>query len=204
MMQSTWTYRIEDAQHLWKWFLALGIGLLLLGIVALGASVSVTLASVLLFGLLFMVSGIIQAVQAFQTRQSSGFFLHVLAGLFDLVIGVLLVTHPTVGALALTLLLAAFFLVSGLFRSIAAVSLQFLNWGWALIGGIVSLFLGVLLLVEWPESGLWFIGMCIGIDMIFHGWGWVMLASALRAARPTDHSALHQGTRAIGEHAEVS
>lgn len=204
MIPSIWNDWIEEVQRLWKWFLALGIALVILGIVALGAFVAVTLASVLLFGLLFMVSGIIQAVQAFQTRQSSGFFLHVLAGLFDLVIGVLLVTHPTAGALALTLLLAAFFLVGGLFRSVTALSLRYPSWGWSLLGGIVSLFLGVLLLVEWPGSALWFIGMCIGIDMIFHGWGWVMLALALRPARPKDHSALHQGTRAIGEHAEVS
>ncbi|MGH9785382.1 MAG: HdeD family acid-resistance protein [Terriglobia bacterium] len=195
MIQSMWTYRIEEVQRFWKWFLALGIGLVLLGMIALGASVGVTLASVLLFGALFLISGVIQTVQAFQTRQSKGFFLHLLAGVFDLVIGVLLVTHPTAGALALTLLLAAFFMVGGLFRSIAALSLRFPNWGWALVGGIVSLFLGVLLWMEWPESGLWFIGMCIGIDMIFHGWAWVMLALAARAARPTEFQASQRDTR---------
>jgi uncharacterized membrane protein HdeD (DUF308 family) len=197
MIQSMWTDRIEDVQRLWKWFLVLGITLVLLGMVALGASVAVTLASMLLFGILFIVSGIFQTVQAFQTRQSRGFFLHLLAGVFDLVIGGLIVTHPQGGALALTLLLAAFFLVGGLFRSIAAVSLRFPNWGWALMGGIVSLFLGILLWMEWPESGLWFIGMCVGIDMVFHGWAWVMLALAVRTARSTDLPASHQGTRSV-------
>jgi uncharacterized membrane protein HdeD (DUF308 family) len=65
------------------------------------------------------------------------------------------------------------------------------------MGGIVSLFLGILLWMEWPESGLWFIGMCIGIDMIFHGWGWVMLSLALRTVRSTDLPVSHQGTRSV-------
>lgn len=156
---------------------------------------AVTLASVLLFGVLFITSGVIQTIQAFQTRQSNGFFLDLLAGIFDLVIGVLLVTHPTAGALALTLLLAAFFLVGGLFRSVTALSLRFPNWGWSLLGGIVSLFLGILLWTEWPGSALWFIGMCIG--MIFHGWGWVMLTLAVRAVGSTDLPGSHQRTQPV-------
>lgn len=204
MIPSMWADRIEDEPRLWKWFLALGIVLVLLGMIALGASVAVTLASVLFFGILFIISGIFHAVQAFRTRQSKGFFLPLLAGVLDLVVGLLLVTHPAVGALTLTLLLAAFFLVGGLFRTVAALSMRFPNWGWAVLGGMVSLFLGILLWMEWPESGLWFIGMCIGIDMIFHGWGWIMLALAARAGRPTDHSAVHQGPRPPGEHAKVS
>ena len=197
MTHSMWANRIEDPQRLWKWFIALGIVLVLLGMIALGASVVVTLASVLLFGVLFIISSIFQAIQAFQTRQSKGFFLHLLAGLFDLVVGVLLVTHPTVGALTLTLLLAAFFLVGGLFRIVAALSLHFPHWGWALLGGVISILLGLLLWMEWPESGLWFIGMCIGIDMIFHGWGWIMLALAVRAAGSTDLPASYQRTRPV-------
>lgn len=197
MTHSMWANRIEDPQRLWKWFIALGIVLVLLGMIALGASVVVTLASVLLFGVLFIISSIFQAIQAFQTRQSKGFFLHLLAGLFDLVVGVLLVTHPTVGALTLTLLLAAFFLVGGLFRIVAALSMRFPHWGWALLGGVISILLGLLLWMEWPESGLWFIGMCIGIDMIFHGWGWIMLALAVRAAGSTDLPASYQRTRPV-------
>jgi uncharacterized membrane protein HdeD (DUF308 family) len=187
----------EAENNPWKWFLVLGIGLLLLGMVALWASVAVTVASMVLFGVLFVVSGMIQTVQAFQTRQSRGFFLHLLAGILDLVVGLLLVTHPTAGALGLTLLLAAFFLVGGLFRSIAALSLRFPNWGWALVGGIVSVLLGILLGMEWPESGLWFIGLCIGIDMIFHGWGWVMLALAYREGHRTGSSVPQREPRAV-------
>ena len=64
MMSSMWADSIEDVQRQWKWFLLLGIALIVLGMVALGASVVVTLASVLFFGLLFIISGIFQAVQS--------------------------------------------------------------------------------------------------------------------------------------------
>lgn len=134
MIPSIWNDWIEEVQRLWKWFLALGIALVILGIVAVGASMAVTLTSVLLFGVLFITSGVIQTIQAFQTRQSNGFFLDLLAGIFDLVIGVLLVTHPTAGALALTLLLAAFFLVGGLFRSVTALFLRYPSWGLVALG----------------------------------------------------------------------
>lgn len=194
MIQSPWTSSINDMQRLWKWFLALGIGLLVLGTAALWASVAVTLTSVLLFGILLLISGIIQVVHAFQTRQSDGFALRLIAAIFDLVIGLLMVTHPMASALALTLLLAAFFLAGGLFRGIAALSLRFPNWGWALTSGIVSVLFGLLLMMEWPESGLWFIGMYIGIDMVFNGWGWIMLALAVRPAQNGNLAAAQQGS----------
>jgi len=75
--------------------------------------------------------------------------------------------------------------------------LRFPNWGWALVGGIVSVLLGILLGMEWPESGLWFIGLCIGIDMIFHGWGWVMLALAYREGHRTGSSVPQREPRAV-------
>ena len=200
MIRSMWADGIEDVQRQWKWFLVLGIVLIVLGTLALVASVAVTIISVLFFGVLFIISGIFQAVQAFRTRQWKGFFLHSLAGVLDLVVGLLLVTHPTAGALALTLLLAAFFLVGGLFRIVTAFTVRFPNWGWTVLGGLVSLFLGILLGMEWPQSGLWFIGMCIGIDMVFNGWGWVMMALAAHAAPPSDLSMSHTGTRTAGAH----
>jgi uncharacterized membrane protein HdeD (DUF308 family) len=44
----------------------------------------------------------------------------------------------------------------------------------------VSALLGILLWVHWPGSGLWFIGLAIGIELIFRGWAWIMLAVLLR------------------------
>jgi len=36
-----------------------------------------------------------------------------------------------------------------------------------------------------PEAALWVIGLCIGIEMLFNGWAWVMLALDLRVVAKT-------------------
>jgi uncharacterized membrane protein HdeD (DUF308 family) len=41
----------------------------------------------------------------------------------------------------------------------------------------------LLLLLRWPMTGLWFIGLAVGIDLIFRGWAWVMLATMAGKAR---------------------
>src|SRR5215469_12669303 len=111
----------------------------------------------------------------------AGLFLHLIGGLLGLLIGLLVVTHPVAGALAWTLLFASFLAVMGLFRLIAAaIGLKFPRWGWAVFDGTISLGLGILLWVDWPWSGLWFLGLSVGIALILRGWSYVMFAIAIR------------------------
>jgi uncharacterized membrane protein HdeD (DUF308 family) len=91
------------------------------------------------------------------------------------------VTHPVAGALAWTLLFAAYFTVIGIFRTIAAIQLKYQSWGWAVFDGIVTLVLGLLLWAEWPASAIWFLGFALGITLILRGWAMVMFALAVRA-----------------------
>jgi uncharacterized membrane protein HdeD (DUF308 family) len=90
------------------------------------------------------------------------------------------VRYPIAGEFGLTLVLASFFIVGGVFRAIGAGALQFPQWGWAVFSGIVSVALGVMLLTQLPTSSLWFIGMAIGVDFIFDGGSFVALGAALR------------------------
>lgn len=164
----------------WGWFLALGVGQLILGTFALVASGVMTIATVLLLGWLVVVGGVFEAVVAFWARQWSGFFLHLVAGVLYIVFGGLMLAHPVGSAAGFTLLIAAMLLTSGVFRIIAAASIQHPNWGWAALDGAVSVALGLLIWVEWPASALWVIGTFVGIDMIFRGWAWVMFGLAAR------------------------
>jgi uncharacterized membrane protein HdeD (DUF308 family) len=164
------------------WFLALGIILVLLGVIALAFAVLTTIVSVLIFGWLLLIGGAIEVIHAFRTRRWGGFFLHLLTGLLGIVVGWLFVRHPVAGALTLTLLLGAFFLVEGIFRLTAAFSLRFPHWAWTVVGGVLTAVLGILLLLQWPVSSLWFIGFAIGIDMIFRGWAWMTMALTIRRA----------------------
>ena len=166
-------------------FAAAGIALILLGIVAAASSVTVTFASMLFLSGVLLAGGVIRLVSAFSAREWTGSLLLALSGLLYIAAGVVTFRHPITAALALTLLFAALFLGVGLFRVVTSLWYRFPNWGWVAAGGAVSVALGLMLWNAWPASGLWFIGLCIGIDLIVEGAGWIMLALGADTARPT-------------------
>jgi uncharacterized membrane protein HdeD (DUF308 family) len=170
----------EELKRGWGWFLALGIVLVILGVVALSWAVLTTLVSAVLFGWLLLVGGVLSVVHAFLRRRWGGFFLELFAGILYAVVGLMIVGNPAEGALALTLVIAVFLMVGGLFRIITAVTARFQHWVWVLLNGVISLLLGLMIWRQWPVSGLWVIGLFIGIDMIFYGWSLIMLALAVR------------------------
>ncbi|MCU0962186.1 MAG: HdeD family acid-resistance protein [Pirellulaceae bacterium] len=180
---------LQELRKNWGWFLALGIILVVLGMIALGASVAMTLAGVFFFGWLLIVGGVLEAVHAFWREKGwGGFFIDLLTGILYVVVGFLLVANPAASALALTLLIAFFLMFGGLFRIVVAVAVRFHNWVWLLLHGVVNLLLGLLIWRQWPLSGLWVIGLFIGIDLLFNGWSLVMLGLAARKI-PADTAA---------------
>jgi uncharacterized membrane protein HdeD (DUF308 family) len=171
---------IEEVRRNWGWFLALGIALIVLGVLALGAVGLTTIAVVLMVGWLVLIGGVLEVVSAFWARQWSGFFLHLLVGFLYVVVGLLILSHPVGAAAGFTLVLAALFLTGGIFRIVAAAMLRYPNWGWSVLDGAVSLALGILIWTGWPSSALEVIGTFVGIILIFRGWAWVMFALAVR------------------------
>src|SRR5262249_49589538 len=117
-----------------------------------------------------------------------GSLLHVLGALLRGFTGYLLIRYPGTGAVALTLVLASFFIVGGLFRVFGAGMIQFPRWGWSVFSGILSVILGVILLVQLPSS-VWFIGFAIGLDLIIEGVALVGFATAMHRM-PVPH--VHQ------------
>jgi uncharacterized membrane protein HdeD (DUF308 family) len=171
---------VHELRRNWGLLLALGIAELLLGVIALGIVRLVTLASVLFFAWLLILSGVVHLVRAFRTRGWEGVSLHLLIGILQAAVGVLLLANPAAGAASLTLLLAALFIVSGLFRIGFAVMTRIHGWGWQVLSGLVAFLLGMLISQGWPASSIWVIGTFIGIDLIFGGWAFIMLALAAR------------------------
>ena len=167
---------IQGLQKNWGWLLALGIISIILGLLALGSSAFFTVASMIFFGWILLIMGILEMVYSFWQRHWGGFFLHLLNGILAIVVGLIMILNPAASAIILTLLLAMFFMVAGLFRIITALSMRFPSWGWRLFDGIITLLLGILLWAQWPVSGFWAMGMFIGIYLIFSGWSCVMLA----------------------------
>jgi uncharacterized membrane protein HdeD (DUF308 family) len=169
-----------EAPHVrWGWLLLLGIAQIVLGTIALGDTLLVTLVSVLLLGWLLIGSAIVHIVHLFRHTEARSFW-NFATIMLDVLAGFFLIVRPAFGALTLTLVLAAFFLTSGIVRLIAAANTGTPDRFWAVLNGIISILLGVLLFVHWPVSGLWFIGLAIGIELIFRGWAWITIAFAFR------------------------
>jgi uncharacterized membrane protein HdeD (DUF308 family) len=69
----------------------------------------------------------------------------------------------------------------GVLRLIMAFQLRAMkNWGWPLIGGIAAIVLGLMILAQWPVSGLWVIGLFVAIEMIFSGWSYIFISLGAR------------------------
>ena len=180
---------LGDLKRNWGWFLALGIALLVLGTIALGASVAMTIVSMVLLGWLLIIGGVLEGVHAFwRERAWGGFFIDLLTGILYVVVGFMVLANPGEAAMALTLLIALFLMFSGLFRIVVALILRFPHWGWLILHGAVNLVLGIAIWRQWPLSGLWVIGLFVGIDMLFNGWSLVMLGlAAKKLPEPLSH-----------------
>ena len=173
------TAGMQEIRKSWGWFLALGIIFVILGAVCVVGDVSATFATILVFGWMLLFSGIFALVHAFRTYTWSGFFLYLFSALFRGFTGYLLIRYPVLGAASFTLILASFFIVGGLFRAIGAGMMRFPRWGWSVFSGLVSVVLGVVLLVQWPVSSIWFIGFAVGIDLILEGASLIGFATAI-------------------------
>jgi uncharacterized membrane protein HdeD (DUF308 family) len=181
-LRSRFRAGIEELGHRWGWHLLLGTILIALGVIVAAYAYYATIASVITFGWVMVFAGITLGILSFTTGEWSGFLLSLFAGILTGITGVMLLRAPLSGAAALTLVIASFLLVSGVFRITSALAMQFPNWGWSFASGIVSIVLGGLLLANWPGVSLWFLGFYLGIDLIAHGAAWSMFAFSERHA----------------------
>ena len=160
----------------WAWFVGLGGILISVGMLALGAQFIASLATALVIGWLLLFAGVVEIVGAFWSRREN-----LLSGLLSTAVGVMFVWAPLDAVVTLTMLLACLLMVAGIFKIISAFRYRFEVWGWALVSGIIDLMLGVMIWLAWPASGLWVIGLFVGISLIFRGLNWIGLGFALRA-----------------------
>jgi uncharacterized membrane protein HdeD (DUF308 family) len=183
---------LEELHRHWALFLSVGVALMALGIVATLTAGLSTIVAVDFFGWILVIAGVGVTLHAFWAKRWSGFFLQLLSGLLYLVAGWMLATHGELSAIALTLVIAISFVVQGAFRIGAALSTRIDGWDGLLVSGIITLLLGLMIWNEWPLSGVWVIGLFVGIDMFFYGGWFVSLALAVRTlgrAQDTDRSA---------------
>lgn len=173
----------DRLRHPWNWTAQLGIGLMLLGILALLTTATKVPRQEVVFGWLVVLSGIVESVHAFHLRKDGGFLLHIVPGIAGLPIGLLIITHPEAGGVVWMLLFASFLTLIGLFRIVSAIRFKLPHWAWAEFDGIVTLLLGMVLWAARPWLAPQFLGLAVGFSLVLRGWSSLMLAMGLRNFR---------------------
>jgi uncharacterized membrane protein HdeD (DUF308 family) len=170
-----------DLQRHWGWILGLGIFFLILGCVGLGMVVGLTLVSMVFSSALLVIAGFSHLIDVFKHREWRGIIWHTLIAILYIAAGVLVFYDPFLASTLITGLLACTLIVIGITRVFMVIALkEAKGWIWLLLAGITAIILGILILMQWPASGLWVIGLFIAIEMIVTGWTYIFIALAVR------------------------
>lgn len=163
----------------WRLFLAEGIALVVLGLLAIMAPAIASVAATVLFGWILLVSGIAGLITTLRGRQVPGFAWSLISALVGIVAGLLLLGFPTQGTLSLTAVLIVFLWMEGVITIMYALEHRAApsgRWHWMLASGILDLVLGLLILAGLPATALWALGLIVGINLLFGGWALILMA----------------------------
>lgn len=165
------------------WYLFLGLGLIILGMLAIAYAFTSTLFSVVYLGAILFFVGVFKAGTAIKSDRWGNFFLYLFLAVLYCVSGLFIAVNPLVSALSLTLLFAILFIVSGVLKVIFSFIYHVPARGLLFFSGLIGIILGSLIWYQWPYSGLWVIGTFVGIDAVFTGWKWIMLSLAAKSIK---------------------
>lgn len=173
----------DALERSWGWLLGLGLLFVILGSLGLWMVVGLTLVSVLFIGVLLLIAGVTQLIDVFGSKkwQWKGMTLHAVIAVLYLVCGGIFIYDPFLASTFITALIAWVLIVIGVVRISMGFALRASGgWGWLVLGGITAIILGVLILLQWPYSGLWVLGLFIAIELIMTGWSYIFIAFAIK------------------------
>lgn len=172
---------LEGLRGKWGWIVALGVLLVIVGMVALGSVFAATVVSVLTVGMMMVIGGIAQVIHGFAVKTWGGFFLWVLLGILYVLAGFMTFQNPLLASALLTLFIGAALVASGIVRIVMAIQMRHATpWIWGVLSGLITLFLGAVILMRWPVSSLYTLGIFLGVDLVFSGLSWITVGMALR------------------------
>lgn len=165
----------------WGWILAFGIFSLVAGVVALGSTMTATASAVFIVGFMMLFAGAAEIVAAFNARDWGHRLTWLLLGAVYVFAGLVCIQNPFAAATILTLMLGIALIVGGLLRIFLATRMkQGTPWGWVVFSGLMSFFVGLMIVAKWPVSSFFVLGIFLGVDLIFVGSGWIAVALALK------------------------
>jgi uncharacterized membrane protein HdeD (DUF308 family) len=179
----------------WGLLMFQGVALIVLGVLALAAPMLATIAVEIYVGWLFLIAGVVGLIAIFHADAITAFLWTLVTAALSLATGVLLLYHPIVGTVTLTLGLTAFFVAEGVFQIVTSLAYRKAMpsaWGWLLASGVADLILVAVIISGWPLSATWVLGLLAGVNLLTSGWAIVMTAFAARdVARTFDGSIAH-------------
>jgi uncharacterized membrane protein HdeD (DUF308 family) len=159
------------------------IVLIILGFLALALPFEAGIAIAIAVAILIIAAGVIHLVSTFAAKSAGAFLWRLLVGGIYLVAGVYLLLNPKLNLLSLTLVLAALFLVEGIFHLATYFQLRKASGsGWLLFDGIVTIILAFMIWWHWPSSAVWAVGTLVGINLLISGFTRLMYSNALDRA----------------------
>lgn len=171
----------EASEKSWWLYLLLGIVLLIAGAFVLGDVVLASVVSAIFIGWAVALAGVLEIIHAFSARGWKGFLLDLLLGVLYIAGGAMLLSNPVAASVSLTLVIGAIWIVSGMFRMVLAGAV-WREGGWAIfLSGIVAVLAGAIILARWPASGLWVLGLLLGIDLLVNGIAWIAYSFGVRS-----------------------
>ncbi len=165
----------------WRWFVALGVALFALGIVAWVDAIAVTVASAAVIGATVVAGGVLQILHSLIVGRWRGMALSLCSGILYAAAGLLAMSEPAHGAALLTLLLMMTIVTGGILRVAAVLRSGGIQTRALLLCGIASIVIGALIYLTLPWPGLWVLGTLIAIELFVQGSGWFYVGLALRA-----------------------
>jgi uncharacterized membrane protein HdeD (DUF308 family) len=165
----------------WGWIVGFGVVSLIAGVIALGSTVMATASAVLIVGFMMLFAGAAEVVAAFNARDWGHRIFWLLLGALYVFAGFVCLQNPFAAATILTLLLGIALILGGLLRIFLATQMKHgTPWGWVVFSGLISVFLGAIIIAHWPVSSFFVLGIFLGVDLIVIGSGWIAMGLALK------------------------
>lgn len=163
------------------WIVTLGVVYVIAGIIALTSVVFATVVTVFVVGIMMLIAGIAEVINSFQIKTWGKFLLWLLLGVLYIVAGFLTFENPLLAAALLTLLLGVSLIASGIMRVVLGFSMQHgMPWVAVALSGVITFLFGLIILIHWPVSSLYILGLFLAIDLIVAGVSWIVLGLGLR------------------------
>lgn len=133
-----------------------------------------------LSGLIILILGIVECLEAFFAKESREFHQNLQVGVLDSVIGALIFLSIAEEINRYSMMIAAFLIVRGIVRMVMVVVLKLPHAFSTSLGGGISIVLGLMIWQQWPTTEGWFVALCLNVEIAFRGWAIMMFSLWLR------------------------